>query len=68
MFQCGLRNESYYGEIDRQLAEKSGAYIGISPLTNRKAQSRKDSAACHHLLNCNCSPTFEELSVLCHKS
>ena len=51
MFQCGLRNESYYGESDRQLAEKSGTYIGISPLTNKRAQSRKHSAVCHHLLN-----------------
>ena len=68
MFQCGLRNESCYGESDRQLAEKSGAYIGIWPLTNKRAQSRKDSAVCHHFLNCNCSSTFEELSVLYHKS
>ena len=57
-FQCELCNGSYYGECIRHLAIKSGEDIGISPLTNKGVQPRKDSAACHHLLNCNYSPTF----------
>ena len=65
-FQCGLCNESYYGECVKHLAVRSGEYIGISPLTNRKVLPKKDSAVCHHLLNCNYSLTFEEFSVLCH--
>ena len=65
-FQCGLCNESYYGECVRHLALRSGEHIGISPLTSKRVQPRKDSAVCHHLLNCNYSPTFEDFSVLCH--
>ena len=66
--QCGLCNESYYGESVRHLAVRSGEDIGISPLTNKKVQPRKDSAAHHHLLNCNYSPTFEDFSFLCHEN
>ena len=39
---------------------------GISPLTNKRVKPRKDSAVCHHLLNCNYWLTFEDFSVLCH--
>ena len=56
----------YYGECVRHLAVRSGEHIGISPLTSKRVQPRKDSAVCHHLLNCNYSPTFEDFSVLCH--
>ena len=59
-FQCGLRNESYYGECIRHLAVRGGEHIGILPLTNKKVQLRKDSVVCHHLLNYNYSPTFED--------
>ena len=34
MFQCGLCNESYYGECVRHLAV-SGEHISASPLTNK---------------------------------
>ena len=30
-FQCGLCNESYYGECVRHLDVRSGEHIGISP-------------------------------------
>ena len=66
-FQCGLCNQSYNGECVRHLAVRSGEHIDISPLTNKRVQSRKDSAVNHHLLNCN-SPTFEDFSVLCHEN
>ena len=64
--QCGLCNESYYGECVRHLAVRSGEHIGISPLTNKRVQPRKDSAVCHHLLNCNYS--LEDFTVLCHEN
>ena len=67
-FQCELCNESYYGECGRHLGLGSGEHIGISPLTNKKVQPRKDSTVCHHLLNCNYSLTFEDFSVLCHEN
>ena len=65
-FQCGLCNESYYGKCVRHLTVRSGEHADISPLTNKRVHSRKNSAACHHLLNCNYSPTFKDFSVLCH--
>ena len=67
-FQCGLCNESYYGECVRHLAGGSGEHIGISPLTNKKVQPRKNIAISHHLLNYNYSATFEDFSVLCHEN
>ena len=67
-FQCGLCNESYYGECVRYLAVKSGEHIGISHLINKKVQLKKDSTVCHYLLNCNYSPTFEDFSVQCHEN
>ena len=66
--RCGLCNESYYGECVRYLAVRSCKHIGISPLANKRVQPRKDSAVCHHLSNCNNSPTFEDLSILCHEN
>ena len=66
--QCGLCYESYFGECVRHLAVRSGEHIGISPLTNKREQPRKDSAVCQHLLNCNYSLTFEDFRVLCHEN
>ena len=36
-FQCGLCDESYYGECVRQLNGRIGEYIGISPLCKHSA-------------------------------
>ena len=55
-FQDRLCNEIYYGECVRDLAIRSGEHIAVSPLISRRLQPRKDSAVCHHLLNCNYSP------------
>ena len=63
-FHCGLYNESYYGECVRHLAVRSGEHIDISHVINKRIKPAKDSAVCHHLLNCNYSPTFEDFSVL----
>ena len=62
-FQCGLCNESYYGECVRHLNVRIGEHIGISPLTRKKLKS-KGSAVSDHLLFCNHSPSFENFSVL----
>ena len=58
-FQCGLCNESYHGECVRHLAVRSGEHTG------KRVQPRN---ICHHFLNCNYSPTFEDFSVLCHEN
>ena len=39
-FQCGLYNESCYGENVRYFAVRSGRYIGMSPLTSERVKPR----------------------------
>ena len=46
----------------------SGEHADISPVTNKRVQPRKDSAVHHHLLNCNYSPSFEDVLVLWHEN
>ena len=62
-FQCGLCNESYYGECVRHLNVRIGEHIGISPLTRKKVKP-KGSAVSDHLLLWNHSPSFENFDVL----
>ena len=62
-FQCGLCNESYYGECIRHLNVRIGEHIGISPLAKKKVKP-KGSAVSNHLLLCNHSPSFENISVI----
>ena len=66
-FQCGLCNESYYGECVRHSNVRIGEHIGISPLTRKKVKP-KGSAVSDHLLFCNHSPSFENFSVLTKKN
>ena len=47
-FQCGLQNESYYGEHVRHLNVKIGEHTGISPLTKKQFKPKNRSVA-HHL-------------------
>ena len=47
-FQCGLCNESYYGECIRHLNVRTGEYIRISSLTKKKVKP-KGSAFSDHL-------------------
>ena len=47
-FQCGLGNESYYGECVRHLNVRIGEHIGISPLTKKKVKP-KGSAVSDHM-------------------
>ena len=65
-FHCGSCNEYYYGECMTHLALRSGEHIGNSPSTNKRVHPRQASVVCHHLLNCNYSPTFQDFSALCH--
>ena len=62
-FQCGLCNESYYGECVRHLNVRVGEHIRISPLTKKKVKS-KGRAVSDHLLLCNYSPSYKNFSVL----
>ena len=63
-FQCGLCNESYYGECVRHLAVRSGEHTGLPPLTNKRIKPRKDSANFHRLLIATINPLLKIL-VFC---
>ena len=62
-FQCGLCNESYYGECIRHLNVRIGEHIGISLLT-RKQVKPKNSSVADHLLLCNHSASYDNFSIL----
>ena len=62
-FQCGLCNESYYGECIRHLNVRIGEHIGISPLT-RKQVKPKNSSVANHLLLYNHSSSYDDFSIL----
>ena len=67
-FQCGLFNESYYGESIRHLDIRSGEHIGVSPFTGKKFKPIKNSAVRDHLLHCNYSSSFDNFNILAHES
>ena len=52
-FQCGLFNESYYGESIRHLDIRSGEHIGVPRFTVKKAKAISNSAVPDYLLHCN---------------
>ena len=62
-FQCGLCNESYYGECIRHLNVRIGEHTGISPLT-RKQVKPKSSSVADHLLLCDHSASYDDFSIL----
>ena len=62
-FQCGLCNESYYGECMRHMNVRIGEDIGISALT-RKQVKAKNSSVADHLLLCNHSTPYDDFSIL----
>ena len=65
-FQCGRCNSSYIGETDRHLKVRSGEHIGISPLTFNKVKPSAESSVRDHLLLCDLSPSFDEITILTH--
>ena len=67
-FQCGLCNESYYGESIRHLDIRSEEHIGVSPFTGKKVKPIKNSAVRDHLFHCNYSPSFNNFSILAHET
>ena len=67
-FQCGLCNESYYGESIRHLDIRSGEHIGVSSLTRKKVKPSNNSAICEHLLHCNFLPYFGNCNILVYEN
>ena len=66
--QCGLWNESYYGESIRHLDIRSGEHKVESPLTGKKEKPIKNSAVHDHRLHCNYLPSFDNFGILAHEN
>ena len=66
-FQCGLCNESYYGQSIRHLDIRSGEHIVASPLTGKKVKPSNNSAICDDLLQFNFSRSSNNFSILAHE-
>ena len=49
-FQCGLYNESYYGQSNMHLDPRSGDQIDVLPLTVKKVKRVTNSAFYNNLL------------------
>ena len=58
----------YNGECVRHLTVRSDEHIGISPLTNKRVQTKTNSAVFHHFPNCKNLLLFEDFSALCHEN
>ena len=67
-YQCGLCNESYYGETIRFLDIRSREHIGMSPITGKKVKLINNSAVRDHLLHRNYLPSFDYFSIMAHEN
>ena len=67
-FQCGLCNESYYGESIRNLNIRSAKHICMSHLTGKKVKPSNNSAIIDLLLHCKFLPSFGNFSILAHEN
>ena len=66
-FQCGLCNKSYYGECVRHLNVRIGEHIGVSPFIKKQVKPQNSSVA-DHLLFCNQSASYDDISILTRKN
>ena len=62
-FQCGLWNQSYYGECVRHFNVRIGGCIVISPLTKKQVKPKNNSVV-NHLPFCNHSASYDDFSLL----
>ena len=63
-FQCGLCDQSYYGECIRHLNIRTGEHTGILPFTRNKLSKSKNSSVANHLLFCSHLASYGDCSIL----
>ena len=63
-FQCGSCNATYYDKTKRHFKVRMCEQLGISALTGKRVKGDDDSGIKEHLLFCNHTPEFEDLSIL----
>ena len=64
-FSCSSCNATYYGKTERHLNERSGEYIGLSPLTGNRVACKPSAISHHLLLHEDNSSSFNNFSILC---
>ena len=69
-YKCGDFNATYYGKTKRHFKVQICEHLGISHLTGKKVKIDKNKlmAVQEHLLCCNYSPSFEDISILTRES
>ena len=63
-FQCGSCNATYYCKTMRHFKIRMCKHLAISTLTGKRVKGDDDSTIKEHLLFCNHTPDFEDLSIL----
>ena len=69
-YKCGGCNATYYGKTKHHFKVRICEHLSISHLTEKKVKidNNKLTAIQEHLLCCNCSPFFEDFSILIRES
>ena len=63
-FQCGSCNATYYGKTKHHFKVRMCEHLGISALIWKRVKGDDNSAIKEHLLFCNHTPEFEDVSIL----
>ena len=63
-FQCGSYNATYYDKTKHHFKVRMCEHLGISALIWKRVKGDDDSAIKEHLLFCNHTPDFENVSIL----
>ena len=67
-YTCGWCNSSCYSETKRHLKVRPGNHTGISLLTFKKTKPSKSSSIHDHILQCDNNLSFDEFTILAHRS
>ena len=62
-FQCDSCSATYYGKTKRHFKVRMCKHLGISVLTGKRVKGDDDLAIKLHLLFCNHTPDFENISI-----
>ena len=67
-YTCSNCNVTYYGKTFRHFYTRAAEHMGISNLTGRRLKNVMQSAISDHLLQCNCTITFDDFDMLAAES
>ena len=67
-YTCSNCNVTYYGKTYRHFFTRAAEHMGISNLTEKRVKNVKPSAVSDHLLQCDCSISFDDFDILASES